>query len=47
MNYVVYQKSKERRDKLAKQHKEKKEWHAKIYRGIIRSATAENMTASS
>ena len=39
MNYVVYQKSKVRRDKLAKQHKEKEErqarnlaWHKKRYR---------------
>ena len=39
MNYVVYKKSKVRRDKLAKQHKEKEErqarnlaWHKKRYR---------------
>ena len=39
MNYVVYQKSKVRRDKLAKQQKEKEErharnlaWHKKRYR---------------
>ena len=46
MNYVVYKKSKVRRDKLAKQQKEKEDRQAKISRGI-RSTTAGNMTASS